>query len=570
MTLDEIKRKLTEENLDAYIVPHGNRFLGQDVLPEEHKLKYLCGFSGSAGALVVSRQNVFLLVDGRYELQAANEVDAAQVCVVHQTPYMNNVCQLLREQGLLRVGYDAWCFSAADMENAVRRYKDMQFIDAGDWVQIEASKIIEFQERDVQFAGLSRQEKCQIMAQQLAESQADYFLLTSADSVSWLLNIYAHDLPYTPVVRAYALISAKGKAVLFADHLQSADVDIEIKDWRDLETSLQNAADCTILYDAYATPEKIKQLVGSEVRLAKSQDICRILKAEKNPTELQGMINCHIRDGVALAKLFCWLEQNWSGQTELDVVEKLHQLRQEQAYFVSESFATIAGFGSNGAIVHYQPSEKNNKKLEAGNLLLLDSGGQYLDGTTDVTRTIAIGTPSAEMIADFTLVLKAHIALAKARFPEGVGGVKLDVLARAPMWQKGLDYKHGTGHGVACFGNVHEGPLSISSGGSSYGLKAGMVTSDEPGIYKENAYGIRIENLLYTRLAEEISATDPRFLEFAVLTKTPIDKRLIDKYLLSDGELAWLNDYHQTVYSDLAPYLTETEKSWLKEACSPL
>ncbi len=547
MTLDEIKRKLIEENLDAYIVPHGNRFLGQDVLPQEHKLKHLCGFSGSAGTLVISRQNVFLLVDGRYELQAAAEVDVAQVSIIHQVPHMNNICQLLCEQGLLCVGYDAWCFSAADMENAVRRYKNLRFIDVGDWVQIEKPKEVELMTRDIRFTGLSRQEKYQIVAQQLIESQADYFLLTSADSVSWLLNIYTHDLSYTPVVRAFALISQKGEVVLFAENLKESNADIKIKGWRDLEDFLQNAQGCTILYDAYATPEKIKQLVASEARLAKSQDICRLLKAEKNPTELQGMINCHIRDGVALVKLFYWLEQNWADQTELDIVEKLHQLRREQAYFVSESFATIAGFGSNGAIVHYQPSKKNNKKLEAGNLLLLDSGGQYLDGTTDVTRTIVIGTPSAEMIADFTLVLKAHIALATARFPEGVGGVKLDVLARAPMWQKGLDYKHGTGHGVACFGNVHEGPLSISSGGSSYGLKVGMVTSDEPGIYKENAYGIRIENLLYTRLAEGISATDQRFLEFAVLTKMPIDKRLVDKYLLSDRELAWLNAYHQTV-----------------------
>ena len=251
-------------------------------------------------------------------------------------------------------------------------------------------------------------------------------------------------------------------------------------------------------------------------------------------------------------------------------MEKLHQLRQEQALFVSESFATISGFGSNGAIVHYQPSAHTNKKLEAGNLLLLDSGGQYFDGTTDVTRTVAIGRPSAEMIADFTQVLKAHIALAKARFPEGIGGIKLDVLARSQMWQKGTDYKHGTGHGVACFGNVHEGPISISVGASNYGLKANMVLSDEPGVYKENAYGIRIENLLKTQPAVGLKSTEPQYLEFAVLTKAPIDKRLIDKYLLTEGERAWLNNYHQSVYDDLAPHLTDNEKLWLKEACSPL
>ena len=568
MTLDEIKQKLIDADLDAYVVPHGNHFLGQDILPEEHKLKHLCGFSGSAGALIVMRQNAFLLVDGRYELQAADEVDVQKISVVHQVPSMNNICQLLREQGVQKVGYDAWCFSVADIENAARRFKDMEFTDAGDWVQIETPKVVQLFNRDVQYAGLSREEKSQIVADQLIEQQADYFLLTSADSVSWLLNIYAYDLPYSPVVRAFATVSAEGKTVLYGDGLHGSDIDI--KSWRDLEEFLQNADGRTILYDAHITPEKIRRLAGSEVHLFKNRDICQILKAEKNTVEMQGMINCHIRDGVALTKLLCWLDENGLGKTELDVVDKLHQLRQEQALFISESFATIAGFGSNGAIVHYQPSTHTNKKIESGNLLLLDSGGQYLDGTTDVTRTVTVGQPSAEMIADFTQVLKAHIALARARFPEGVGGIKLDVLARSKMWQKGLDYKHGTGHGVACFGNVHEGPISISVGASNYGLKANMVLSDEPGVYKENAYGIRIENLLKTQPAVELKSAEPQFLEFAVLTKAPIDKRLIDKYLLTEDERAWLNNYHQGVYDDLAAHLTDKEKVWLKEACSPL
>ena len=568
MTLDAIKQRLVEADLDAYVVPHGNRFLGQDILPQEHKLKYLCGFSGSAGALIVTRQNVFLLVDGRYELQAADEVDRKKITVVHQAPFMNNICQLLGEQGVQKVGYDAWCFSVTDIENAARRFKEIAFIDVGDWVQIETPKNVPIFNRDVKYAGLSREEKSQIVAKQLVDQQADYFLLTSADSVSWLLNIYAHDLPYSPVVRAFATVSADGKTVLYGDGLHGAD--IEIKGWRDLEEFLQNANGRTILYDAHVMPEKIRQMAAPSANLLKSRDVCQILKAEKNAVEMQGMINCHIRDGVALTKFLCWLDENGQGQTELDVVEKLHQLRQEQALFVSESFATIAGFGSNGAIVHYQPSEKTNKKLEAGNLLLLDSGGQYFDGTTDVTRTVAIGRPSAEMIADFTQVLKAHIALAKARFPEGIGGIKLDVLARSQMWQKGTDYKHGTGHGVACFGNVHEGLISISVGASNYGLKANMVLSDEPGVYKENAYGIRIENLLKIQPAVGLKSTEPQYLEFAVLTKAPIDKRLIDKYLLTEGERAWLNNYHQSVYDDLAPHLTDNEKLWLKEACSPL
>ena len=569
MTLDEIKTKLINENLDAYIVPHGNRFLGQDILPEEHKLKCLCGFSGSAGALIIGQKQVFLLVDGRYELQAAAEVDLKRITIVHQAPYMNNICKILQEFELLKAGYDAWCFSAADIEKVHRRYKDIQLTDVGDWVQTEKSKTVEIFHRDVAYAGQSKEEKCRIVAEQLSDKQADYFLFTSADSVSWLLNIYAHDLPYTPVVRAFAVVSSDKKVVLYADHLKNAD--ISVQSWYDLEQFLQRSAHKKILYDANVTPEKIKNMAdAAAIDFEKSCDVCQLLKAEKNPVELQGMIDCHVRDGVALSKFLYWLELNWQGKTELDAVEKLHQLRQEQKLFISESFATIAGFGSNGAIVHYQPSEKTNKKLEAGHLLLVDSGGQYLDGTTDVTRTVAIGTPTKEMIADFTQVLKAHIALAQAHFPEGTGGIKLDVLARAQMWQIGADYKHGTGHGVACFGNVHEGPLSISINASNYGLKPFMVVSDEPGIYKENAYGIRIENLLYIKPVVDVQSSAAQYLKFVALTKVPIDKRLIDTYLLNPSEIAWLNTYHQSVYEALSAYLTEPENKWLKEACSPL
>ena len=264
--------------------------------------------------------------------------------------------------------------------------------------------------------------------------------------------------------------------------------------------------------------------------------------------------------------MFARLEDNWRGLKELDVVEKLHELRAEQEYFFSESFETIAGCGANGAIVHYQPDAEHNSPLTENTLLLLDSGGQYFDGTTDVTRTIALGEPTAEMVADFTAVLKAHIALAQMRFPLGTPGTRLDIIARSKLWQSCQDYKHGTGHGVACFGNVHEGPISISAGGSDYGFKPNMVTSNEPGVYKEGKYGIRIENLQYTT----VSPQNENFLEFRHLTKVPIDKKLIDKYLFSEGEQAWLNKYHEDVYNSLAPYLNEIEKVWLKNACSPL
>lgn len=565
MTLDEIRNKMKQSGLDAYVISHGNRFIGQDILPDEHKIKAVCGFSGSAGILAVTADNAYLFVDGRYELQSRQQVDTSKITVIDKMPRFKNVCDLLQEKGLISIGYDAWNHSVAEMEFLKRKYREMQFIDAGDWLNLDSTKPITAQVRDIQFAGQSREEKCKLIADMLWEKQSDYYLFTSADSVSWLLNLYADDLPCSPVIRAYALVSLKGDVTLFSDRLQA---DLPVKPWSELADTLSGLKDAKILYDGHTTPEKIKLSLSDEVSFNKAPDICQELKAAKNEVELQGMINCHIRDGVALVNLFCWLEKQPRGLTELDIVEKLHSLRAEQKYFFSESFETIAAAGKNGAVVHYQPTKETNTNLPENGLLLLDSGGQYLDGTTDVTRTIALGTPSREMITDFTTVLKAHIALAKVRFPLGTAGIKLDVIARANLWQNGEDYKHGTGHGVACFGNVHEGPISISVGSSEYGFKPNMVCSNEPGVYKEGKYGIRIENLQYSSIVKDFEPAE--FLEFRYLTKVPIDKKLIDKYMLSAGEQEWLNSYHQDVYNTLTPYLSGEAKLWLEKACSPL
>lgn len=561
--MEDIREKMKSRGLDAYVVSHGNRFIGQDILSQEHKIQKLCGFSGSSGISVVTKDNAFLLVDGRYELQARQQTNAEKITVVDNVPRFKNVCDLLKEQGLTNIGYDAWSHSAAEMEFLKRKYRDMNFYDVGDWVTAENARKVCVKERDVRYAGMERADKLKVITDMLKEKQGDYYLFTSSDSVSWLLNIYADDLPYSPVVRAYALVSKEGDVTLVADNLQT---DLPVKTWREFGRFMQELSDVTFFYDAHTMPEKVLSLAGEEVKLYKGADICQELKAVKNKTELQGMINCHIRDGAALVKLFAWLGDHWQGLSELDVVAKLHEFRAAQPLFYSDSFATIAGSAESGAVVHYQPTAETNKPLIENSLFLLDSGGQYFDGTTDVTRTIAIGTPSQEMIDDFTAVLKAHIALALARFPVGTSGIKLDTVARVQMWRKCLNYKHGTGHGVSCFGNVHEGPISISTAGSEYGLQAGMVFSNEPGLYKEGKYGIRIENLQYTAPVEE----NPEFLEFRYLTKVPIDKRLINKYLLSEGEREWLNSYHQDVYDTLTPYLNSDERKWLKGACSPL
>ena len=559
MTIDDIQQKLKQESLDAYIIGYENRFLGQDILPQEHKIKYLCGFSGSAGMLAVTADKVFLFVDGRYELQARQEVDTNKISVVNQTPCLENVLCFLKQQKVQKIGFDGWSVAAGEIAENESLFPKLQLVDVGTWVDLEAKSIVEVKERSSVYAGASRKDKLRLLIDIMQAGGADYYLVTAADSVSWLLNIYAKDLQCSPVVRAYALIDKNGEVKLIADNLQT---DFQVCTFGEFENWLKTQT-AKILYTAASIPSRLKKILKNGVPV---QDICQLQKAEKNETELQGMINCHRRDGVALVKLLYWLQNNWRGKTELEVVQKLHELRQEQDLFFEESFETIAGAAENGAIVHYQPTEKTNRKLQENNLLLLDSGGQYFDGTTDVTRTVALGIPSAEMIHDFTLVLKGHIALERAIFPKETSGVQLDALARLPLWREGKDYKHGTGHGVGCFGNVHEGPNRISNKGSMYGFKANMVTSIEPGYYKENAYGIRIENLVYSKPSKKYE----NFLEFEILTLVPIDKKLIDVYLLDAGERDWLNNYHRKVYESLAACVNDDEKKWLKESCSPL
>lgn len=559
MTIDDIQQKLKQESLDAYIIGYENRFLGQDILPQEHKIKYLCGFSGSAGMLAVTADKVFLFVDGRYELQARQEVDTNKISVINQTPCLENVLCFLKQQKVQKIGFDGWSVAAGEIAENESLFPKLQLVDVGTWVDLEAKSIVEVKERSSVYAGASRKDKLRLLIDIMQAGGADYYLVTAADSVSWLLNIYAKDLQCSPVVRAYALIDKNGEVKLIADNLQT---DLPVCTFGEFENWLKTQT-AKILYTAASIPSRLKKILKNGVPV---QDICQLQKAEKNETELQGMINCHRRDGVALVKLLYWLQNNWRGKTELEVVQKLHELRQEQDLFFEESFETIAGAAENGAIVHYQPTEKTNRKLQENNLLLLDSGGQYFDGTTDVTRTVALGIPSAEMIHDFTLVLKGHIALERAIFPKETSGVQLDALARLPLWREGKDYKHGTGHGVGCFGNVHEGPNRISNKGSMYGFKANMVTSIEPGYYKENAYGIRIENLVYSKPSKKYE----NFLEFEILTLVPIDKKLIDVYLLDAGEQDWLNNYHRKVYESLAACVNDDEKKWLKESCSPL
>lgn len=561
MNLSQLQQQLISQKIDAYIITRNNQFLGQDILPSENRVYQLSGFSGSAGTLLVFKDKAYLFTDGRYEIQAARETNPKQVeVVITNGQSLGTWMQNNLNENKLKIGYNPWCHSVSETDFWKRALKNIEFIELPELLadSLLDKKEVDIFEHDITYAGVSMDEKISLLTEFMKKNQLGGFLLTSCDSVSWLLNLRSNCLPDTPILRAFAFVNALGEVSLFTN------------DFSQLEHELKNYKNQNIGLDCKHAPRALFSLMKKyKIWIENLPDPIQAWKAVKNPIEISNLKQAHLRDGVSLVRLLIWLEQNYTGKTELDVVQKLHELRQSNSNFYSESFDTIAGFGANGAVVHYHPQSETNLELKDGSLLLLDSGAQYYDGTTDVTRTIAIGAPSSEMMHDYTLVLKAHIALATACFPEGTSGLALDAIARAPLWKCGKNYNHGTGHGVGFFLNVHEGPNSISSRNAQTPLAENMITSIEPGYYKENHYGIRIENM-----ARVISCNNPEFelpmLGFETLTLVPLDKKLIDKYLLTREEQDWLNRYHQQVIEQLSPLLNSQEQNWLRQACAPL
>lgn len=564
MTLTELQSLLKKHNYDAYIVTRNNMYLGQDILPEENKIMELTGFSGSAGQLIVFQDKTTLLVDGRYEIQSKLETNPDEVdIIVTKNKCWGYIKKHFKDKKKITVAYNPWCHSIQDINFNQEYFQEFKLMEdkynlLGSQLSTKVSTIFEHK---IEYAGISREEKISLIVDFLKKAELDAYLFTAADSVSWLLNLRSDCLADTPLVRAYVLIDKNANYILFGDHIEG----ITVQPLSALEKALRKYKKNKLGLDVLKTPQKIASLKPDYKFLS---DPVYELKAVKNPIELQGMKNAHLRDAIAVVNFLHWLDNNWQGKTELDIVEKLYSFRKKNELFYSNSFETIAGFGSNGAIVHYQPKTETNLELKAGSLLLLDSGAQYFDGTTDITRTIAIGIPNAKMVNDFTTVLKCHIELASAYFPEKTSGSRLDSICRRQLWVLGKDFNHGTGHGVGCFLNVHEGPQNIASG-SHKDFVPGMITSIEPGYYKEGEYGIRIENLFYVDKVKNETIETP-MLKFEYLTLVPIDKRLINKYLLSDGEKEWLNLYHQSVFEKLQNFLTDEVKEWLKEACSPI
>ncbi|MDG7057177.1 MAG: aminopeptidase P family protein [Wolbachia endosymbiont of Penenirmus auritus] len=552
--IEEFRFFMHEINVDAFMLHTKDEYL--DEYSEE--LTKLCGFTGTNGLLIVTKNNKCpFFTDGRYITQARNQLDQGSFQVYNiqeEDPREWVKANLTLTTSL---GYYLQYFTVKE----IRKYEDICKL-----VPYSIKKEISRREQKIvsHASGESSKNKCEKVAKSI-DKEVEAVFLTDPNSISWLLNLRNENAKYTPCILGRAVLYKGGNVDLFVQDKEHStiganlDNHINVFDVSELESSLCKLN--SIMIDPSTTPMSIMTVIQNK-QVVEREDPCLIHKAVKNQIEITGAINAHIRDGVAVTNFLCWLENNIGNEvTELNAEERLLEYRKEQDLFKQPSFPTISAFNENGAIIHYRASSQTNKAVQKDGLYLIDSGGQYLDGTTDVTRTVAIGNPTNEQIAHYTIVLKAHIAVANAVFPLGTTGGELDILARIHLWKFGIDYMHGTGHGVGSYLSVHEGPQAISKG-NKVKLMPGMILSNEPGYYIPKEYGIRIENLMYVERQEN------GFLNFKQLTSIPYDKRLIDVQMLAQDEIKWINSYHQFVYKNLENSVKD--KEWLKGACSSL
>lgn len=569
-----VRKLLTKHGINAYLQPVHDEWMSEYPPTCNRRVEWLTGFSGSAGLVVITDNKAALFVDGRYTLQAKEQV-SSDYDVFNSADV--NVQSWLAQQLKTgeKIGYDPKLYSKAMLEKfaALLLSPTYNLVDIL-WENRPPAPATKIFVHDIKYSGESAQSKRQRMAEAIKKTGADLALIYAPESVNWLFNIRAHDTENTPLCLAFAVIGNNGLTLLYVDE-KRIDEDL-------LKHLGENVKICTpdsfsdnkelfsgrkILCDLHSTPIFfIETLEKSGAEIIGGSDPCSLPKAIKNPIELSGIRSAHIRDGAAVTKLLYWLSKQ-KEITELEIVDKILLLRSKNELFVEPSFDTIAGSGEHGAIVHYRATEKSNRCLKDGELFLLDSGGQYLDGTTDITRTVAIGNPTEEQKRNFTLVLKGHIALATAVFPEGTAGSQLDLLARQYLWQEGLDYDHGTGHGVGCFLSVHEGPQRISKRAGDAPIAVGMILSNEPGYYKTGEYGIRIENLV-TVVEKFTGDNNKKYFGFETITCAPLDRNLIEEKLLTDAEKLWVNNYQNWVKLQLLPLLNYEEKKWLEEICN--
>lgn len=579
-----LRQAMAAQGLGGFIVPRADEHLGEYVPPAAERLAWLTGFTGSAGLAIVLADRAAVFTDGRYTLQLAAQVDAAlyEAChIIEQPPPA-----WLKEHaapGAL-IGYDPWLIS----QDGLKRFSDagLEMVQAEPnpvdlaWTGRPAAPSAPAVPHPLAYAGRFSAEKRSDVAAALRAENQDVAVITDPASIAWLLNLRGADVDYTPFALGFVLLRANGTATLF---MEPEKLPPETLDWlgpdvtttgRDmLPGALAQLSGQRVRVDAAGSPVWFAQtLAKAGATVLDGGDPCQLPKACKNRTEQAGARAAHVRDGAAVCRFLHWLDgADRASLTEVTAAQRLLRFRQAASEFRGESFPAISGAGEHGAVIHYRVTAETDRPIRANEAYLIDSGAQYPDGTTDITRTVWTGpdAPPDELRDRFTRVLKGHIALATTLFPQGVAGPHLDAFARRALWQAGLDYDHGTGHGVGSYLSVHEGPASLSRAGRMVPLAPGMILSDEPGYYLPGAYGIRLENLLMVRTADRPAAKKP-FLEFETLTLAPFDRRLIDPALLTAEERRWIDGYHARVLAEVAPALDEPARDWLVVACAPL
>ncbi len=591
--IERLRELMARAGVDALLVPHADEYNNEYLAACAERLAFVTGFTGSAGMAIVAKDNAALFVDGRYILQAPRQVDTRifEVLQIGKAKPSEWLAETLKPGAV--IGFDPRLHAPGSVDELAQELEAKRIK-----LKPLASNPVDklwgkgrpppprgaVAVHPLKYAGKSAADKLAEIQATLKKDGQEAVVLTFPPSICWLFNIRGSDVAHNPVALAFAIVPANGKAELFID---PAKVDREVKAYlasvAKLSTPAAVGERLTALKRAGktirlspATPIWFyRKLKGGRARVVRASDPCVLPQARKNATEIKGTRAAHKRDGAAMARFLAWLDREaqsgpMAGRIdEIAASVKLEQMRAETQALKEISFDTISGSGPNGAIVHYRVNTGTNRTLKPGELYLVDSGAQYLDGTTDVTRTVAIGQPTREMQERFTLVLKGHIAIATARFPKGTRGIDLDPFARRALWEAGLDFDHGTGHGVGSYLCVHEGPQSISKGGT-VALEPGMIVSNEPGYYKKGAYGIRIENLVLVTEPGKVVGGERELMGFETLTLVPIDRRLVVPELLSSAELGWLNAYHARVREAIGPELGPEDRAWLEQATAPI
>lgn len=582
--LSALRLQLSKHQISAYIIPGTDPHASEYIADYWKERVWISGFNGSAGTAVVSTSKAALWTDSRYFLQGAEQLEGTGFELMKQglSETLEIIPWLISElKSGDKVGVNAQMFSAnayssmkSDLKTAGIDLVSIDLIDEV-WTDRPALPLQPFFVFDIKYTGKSASQKLSELRTEMTTNKVNVVILSALDDIAWLFNIRGKDVDYNPVTIAFAMVEEE-KATLFIDNQKlSASTEqylqnegVSIAPYLNIYAAVSGiSAQKTVMYDGVKLNQSIFEAIPSLCSKKNSMSPVFKMKSIKNATEMAGIRKAMLKDGVALTKFFMWLEQNISSLTltEYSIAKNLYAFRSEQDGFMGESFGTIAGYGAHGAIVHYSATQESASTLKPEGILLLDSGGQYLDGTTDITRTVALGNVTEKQKTDFTLVLKGHIALSKAKFPSGTRGVQLDVLARNAMWNLGINYGHGTGHGVGHFLNVHEGPQSIRMDENPTVLQAGMFMSNEPGLYRTGEYGIRVENLVH--VVPAMKTDFGQFLQFETITLFPIDIELMDVNILNNEEINWVNNYHQFVYNSISTFLSENEKTWLATKC---